>query len=120
MIGSDTIKDQIREDIHTYRIPRSTVANLCGLYLSDLCSWLNNRGTLNPVKIERVRETVASIVEVLEATTVLKFDLRDPDNVRRLIFEANKYKSQAATLEEQAQFNKTLTETDAADVFNMR
>src|SRR6267154_2099136 len=109
------MRQALRDTIAQYSIPRGTIARLAGMHLPDLSCWLNGRTELNPVKIERVRETVASIVEILQATAEpgqpnLKFDLRDPDNVRRLIFEVGKFKMQAAVLEAQA----------AAAVFNLK
>jgi len=109
------MRQALRDTIAQYSIPRGTIARLAAMHLPDLSGWLNGRTELNPVKIERVRETVASIVEILQATAEpgqpnLKFDLRDPDNVRRLIFEVSKFKMQAAVLEAQA----------AAAVFNLK
>jgi hypothetical protein len=109
---------EIRDALARYSIPRGTVARLAGLHLPDLSGWLNGRTELNPIKIERVREVVSAIVEILQATAEpgqpnLRFDLRDPDNVARLIAEANKFKTQAA----QAQLDSVMGEADS--VFNL-
>jgi hypothetical protein len=101
---------ELRDTIAQHSIPRGTIARLAGLHLPDLSGWLNGRTELNPIKIERVREVVSAIVEILQAPGEpgqpnLKFDLRDPDNVRRLIFEASKFKMQAAVLEAQNIFS---------------
>src|SRR5260370_33764555 len=100
------MRQALRATIAQYSIPRGTIARLAGMHLPDLSGWLNGRTELNPIKIERVREVVSAIVEILQATGEpgqpnLRFDLRDPDNVRRLIVEARKFKMQAAGLEAQ-------------------
>jgi hypothetical protein len=90
-------KDQIRDAIRQHGIPRATVARLCGMYSPDLSGWLNNRIDLNPLKIERIKEVVAATVEIIEAgrESGIEFNLRDPENVRRLLSKASTFKSTA-------------------------
>ena len=79
------------EKIKRHDIPRSTVARLSGLYLSDLSGWLNGRTDLAQDKIERVSIVVEDISKLVEgmATVEIKVDLTDCDNVRRLVQRMN-------------------------------
>ncbi len=80
--------EQTAETIRIYDIPRSTVAKLSGLWLTDLSAWLNGRQTLNAERRARIAQTVSDIVRVIE-TMPCKVDLRDAENVRRLIMAVN-------------------------------
>ena len=76
--------DQIAKTIQKYAIPRGTVSKLAGLWPTDLSAYLNGREDLTPEREQRVAQTVSDIVRVIE-TMPCKVDLRDPENVRRLI-----------------------------------
>ena len=77
----------VRETIRQHAIPRSTVAKLSGLWLTDLSAWLNGKRDLPPDRITRVQETVGDILNVL---AVLPYaDLRDPEKVRKMIVAVN-------------------------------
>lgn len=80
--------EEIAETIRIYDIPRSTVAKLSGLWLTDLSAWLNGRQTLNAERQTRIAQTVKDIKLVIE-TMPCKVDLRDVENVRRLIMAVN-------------------------------
>jgi DNA-directed RNA polymerase specialized sigma24 family protein len=75
---------QASEIIKQHHIPRSTVARLSGMYLSDLSGWLNGRTDLAQDKIERVTQTITDIAKVVQVMP-MKIDLADCDNVRKLI-----------------------------------
>jgi hypothetical protein len=87
---------QAAEIIKQHDIPRSTVARLSGLYLSDLSGWLNGRTDLAQDKIERVSIVVVDISKMIDAmaTVDIKVDLSDVDNARRLIQKMNDYEAQ--------------------------
>jgi len=87
---------QAAEIIKQHDIPRSTVARLSGMYLSDLSGWLNGRTDLSQDKIERISIVVADISKLVEgmATVEIKIDLTDCDNVRRLVQRMNDIGSQ--------------------------
>jgi hypothetical protein len=77
----------IRETIRRHAIPRSTVAKLSGLWLTDLSAWLNGKRDLAPDRIARVQEAITDILNVL---AVFPFaDLRDPEKVRKMIVAVN-------------------------------
>ncbi|SRR6266404_2486200 len=77
----------VREMIRQHAIPRSTVAKLSGLWLTDLSAWLNGKRDIPADRIARVQETVEDIVKVI---MVLPFaDLRDPEKVRKMIVVVN-------------------------------
>src|SRR6266849_8879750 len=57
----------VREMIRQHGIPRSTVARLSGLWLTDLSAWLNGRQDLAADRVARVMETVADIAKVIES-----------------------------------------------------
>src|SRR5882762_9578409 len=79
--------ETIRETIRQHAIPRSTVAKLAGLWLTDLSAWLNGKRDIPADRITRVQETVSDIVNVL---TVFPYaDLRDPEKVRKMIVAVN-------------------------------
>jgi hypothetical protein len=80
--------DQVAKTIQQYAIPRSTVAKLCELWLTDVSAYLNGREDLTPEREQRVAQTVSDIVKVIEVMPC-KVDLRDPENVRRLIVAVN-------------------------------
>lgn len=82
---------QAAEIIKQHNIPRSTVARLSGLYLSDLSGWLNGRTDLSQDKIERVSIAVADIARMVEAMKTLSIgvDLTDCENVRLLVQKIN-------------------------------
>jgi hypothetical protein len=107
---------EIRDAITRYSIPRGTVARLAGLHLPDLSGWLNSRTELNPIKIERVREVVAAIVEIVQAGREggVDFNLRDPENVRRLISKAARFKSETALQDTEADLERIMGEADKA------
>ncbi len=73
----------VRETIRQYAIPRSTVAKLSGLWLTDLSAWLNGKRDIPADRVTRVQETVADIVNVIAIFPYA--DLRDPDKVRKMI-----------------------------------
>jgi hypothetical protein len=76
------------EIIKQYDIPRTTVARICRMHLPDLSGYLNGRLDLPQEKVERIAQTVADIVRVIEAIRH-KVDLRDPVNVQKLIVAVN-------------------------------
>jgi plasmid maintenance system antidote protein VapI len=80
--------EKVAETIRIYDIPRSTVAKLSGLWLTDLSAWLNGRQSLNAERVARIAQTVDNIVNVIR-TLPMKVDLRDAENVRRLIMAVN-------------------------------
>jgi len=55
----------VREMIRKHGIPRSTVARLSGLWLTDLSAWLNGRQDLAADRVARVMETVEDIAKVI-------------------------------------------------------
>ena len=77
----------IRETIRQHAIPRSTIAKLSGLWLTDLSAWLNGKRDLPPDRITRVQETVGDILNVLAVFPYA--DLRDPEKVRKMIVAVN-------------------------------
>ena len=79
------------EVIKRHDIPRSTVARLSGVYLSDLSGWLNGRTDLAQDKIERVSIVVADVAKMIQAmgTLNIKVDLSDVENVRLLVQKIN-------------------------------
>jgi hypothetical protein len=79
---------QAAEIIKQYDIPRTTVARICRMHLPDLSGYLNGRLDLPQEKVERIAQTVADIVRVIEAIPH-KVDLRDPVNVQKLIAAVN-------------------------------
>src|SRR5260370_12296783 len=80
--------DQIAKTIQKHAIPRSTVSKLSGMWPTDLSAYLNGREDLSPEREQRVAQIVSDIVKVIE-TMPMKVDLRDPENVRRLIVAVN-------------------------------
>jgi hypothetical protein len=80
--------ETIREMIRKHAIPRSTVAKLSGLWLTDLSAWLNGRQDLAADRVARVQQTVVDIVKLIEAMP-MRVDLRDPANVAKLIVAVN-------------------------------
>ncbi len=80
--------DQIAKTIQKHAIPRSTVSKLSGMWPTDLSAYLNGRENLSPEREQRVAQIVSDIVKVIE-TMPMKVDLRDPENVRRLIVAVN-------------------------------
>src|SRR6266480_830832 len=80
--------EQIAATIQEYAIPRGTVAKLAGLWPTDLSGCLNRGQSLNPEREQRVAQIVSDIVKVIEKMPC-KVDLRDPENVRRLIVAVN-------------------------------
>jgi hypothetical protein len=91
----------VREMIRQHGIPRSTVARLSGLWLTDLSAWLNGRQDLAADRVARVMETVADIAKVIESFP-MKVDLRDPENVRKMIVMVNDAWLQMALFNEEA------------------
>lgn len=83
-----TIQQEISDTLKKYDVPRNTVARLSGMHLSDLSGWLNGRQDLSQDKIERVTQVVSDIEKVVTVMPC-KLDLRDPENVRRLIVAVN-------------------------------
>lgn len=81
------------ELIKQYDIPRTTVARLSRMHLSDLSGWLNGRADISQDKIERVTQVVDDIVRVIKAVPY-KVDLRDPTNVQKLIVAVNDNEAQ--------------------------
>jgi len=82
------MREQIVKTIRDYEIPRSTVASLSNIWPTDLTAWLNGRQSLNAERVARIAQTVDDIVNVIR-TMPLKVDLRDGENVRRLIMAVN-------------------------------
>jgi len=82
---------QASEIIKNHDIPRSTVARLSGMYLSDLSGWLNGRTDLAQDKIERISIVVADVAKMIQAmaTLSIKVDLSDVENVRLLVQKIN-------------------------------
>src|SRR5258706_15828377 len=77
----------VRETIRQHAIPRSTIAKLSGLWLTDLSAWLNGKRDIAPDRIARVQEAVTDILNVLAVFPYA--DLRDPDKVRKMIVAVN-------------------------------
>ena len=100
----------VREMIRQHGIPRSTVARLSGLWLTDLSAWLNGRQDLAADRVARVTETVVDIVKVIEAMP-MRIDLRDPANVLKLIRAVNDGRMQISLFEDSA-----IAKVDAEDV----
>ena len=82
------VASTVRDTIQRHAIPRSTVSKLSGMWPTDLSAYLNGREDLTPERQQRVAQTVSDIVKVIE-TMPMKVDLRDPENVRRLIAAVN-------------------------------
>jgi RNA polymerase sigma factor (sigma-70 family) len=82
--GNSMDRKQAKELIQKHDIPRSTVANLSGVWLSDLSGWLNSRSELSEDKIERIAQVISDIVKAVEVMP-LKINLSDVENVRKLI-----------------------------------
>ncbi len=82
---------QAAEIIKAFDIPRSTVARLARMHLSDVSSWLNGNLDFSQEKIERISQVVADIANVVQTLVAngIKPDLRDVDNVKHLIGVAN-------------------------------
>jgi hypothetical protein len=77
----------VRETIRQHAIPRSTVAKLSGLWLTDLSAWLNGKRDMPPDRIARVQEAVTDILNVLAVFPYA--DLRDPEKVRKMNVAVN-------------------------------
>lgn len=93
--------EQIAAVIHKYDIPRSTVAKLSGMWLTDLSAWLNRGQGLKPEREHRVAQTVSDIVRVIESLP-MKIDLRDPQNVLACIRAVNDAEMQMELFEKAA------------------
>src|SRR6266851_5107531 len=96
-----TMRDELVQKIRTLGVPRSTVAKLAGLHLCDVTGYLNGRLDLNEQKRSRVAEVVADIAKVIESFP-MKVDLRDPENVRKMIVMVNDARLQMALFNEDA------------------
>lgn len=72
-------------------IPRSTIARIAGLHLSDLSSWLNGNLDFSQEKVERVSLAVADTAKMVEVMgrVGIRPDLADIENVKRLIVAVN-------------------------------
>ena len=70
--------------IITFDVPRTTVAKLAGLHLPDVSAWLNGGHTVSEAKVARISEIVLNLEKALGLYRI-KFDLRDPDNVKKLL-----------------------------------
>src|SRR6266404_2842655 len=77
----------VRETIRQYAIPRSTIAKLSGLWLTDLSAWFNGKRDTPADRVTRVQETVSDIVNVIMVFPYA--DLRDPEKVRKMIVAVN-------------------------------
>ena len=82
---------QAAATIKEFDIPRTTIARLAKMHLPDLSGWLNGNLDISQDKTERISQTVADVVMVVEQLTAhgIKPDLRDLDNVKHLICVAN-------------------------------
>jgi len=82
---------QAAEVLKAFDIPRTTVARIARMHTSDVSSWLNGNLDFSQEKLERISQTVADIVKIVETLTGhgIKPDLRDVDNVRHLICVTN-------------------------------
>ncbi len=69
-------------------IPRTTVARLANLHATEVSAWLGGKLTFSQEKIERISQVVVGIEKVVR-TLPMKVDLRDPENVKRLIIAVN-------------------------------
>lgn len=80
---------KISEILKRIDCPRSTVARLSGVYLSDLSGWLNNRSDLSADKVERISVVVERLEKVVttfgQLNPSVKVDLADCDNAARLV-----------------------------------
>ena len=85
---------QASEIIKNHDIPRSTVARLSKMHLSDLSGWLNGRTDLAQEKIDRIAQVIADIAKVVQVMP-MKVDLTDCDNVAKLVVAVNDAEMQA-------------------------
>ena len=93
--------ETIRKAIRRHAIPRSTVAKLSGLWLTDLSAWLNGKRDIPADRVPRVQQTVDDIVKVI---TVLPFvDLRDPNKVQKMIVAVNDAEMQVSLFDQPAE-----------------
>jgi hypothetical protein len=76
------MRNSIKETLAKYSIPRSTVAKIAGLHLTDLSGWLNGRIELDPSKIDRITNTVGRI-QTLVDVSIFSADLRDVESVKK-------------------------------------
>ncbi len=100
-LGQSMDHHEATEIIKKHNIPRSTVARLSRMYLSDLSGWLNGRTDISQDKIERITQVIADIAKVIESFP-MKVDLRDPENVRKMIVMVNDAWLQMALFNEDA------------------
>ena len=77
-------KQEISLKLKLLDVPWTTVAKLAGLHLPDLSAWLNGGHTISEAKAWRVAEIVMDLERALSLYQI-KFNLRDPDNVRKLL-----------------------------------
>lgn len=82
-------RQQVSEALKRIDCPRSTVARLAGVYLSDLSGWLNNRSDISQDKIERIAELTADIAEIVQgikqSPIPVPIDLSDCEGMKQLI-----------------------------------
>jgi hypothetical protein len=78
-------RDEIRTKLKLLDIPRSTVAKLCGLHLPDVSAWLNDRAKMSETKVLRISDLVEKLEKAISLYRI-KFDLRDPANVKKLLW----------------------------------
>jgi hypothetical protein len=76
------MRNSIKETIAKYSIPRSTVAKIAGIYLTDLSGWLHGRIELDPSKIDRIKTTVERI-QTLADVSIFSVNLRDVESVKK-------------------------------------
>lgn len=98
---------EIAEIIKTYAIPRSTVARIAGLHLSDFSGWLNGRADLSDDKIERITQVTNDISQVVEHMAPIPIDLRNIESIKELIRVKNDGEMQMRLFEEAQELAQT-------------
>jgi hypothetical protein len=92
-------RQQVSDVLKSIDCPRSTVARLSHVHLSDLSGWLNNRSDISQDKIDRIVEVTADIATLVQgikqmSTWRVPIDLSDVEGMKQLIIDMHDARDQ--------------------------